>query len=207
MTNEVPGLEVLHPAYVNRESVDLFVRRADAPLVIDTNDDGVCDDIAEEGTRFQELTALTPVGLPSYSSEGTFEASPVVTDDLCVPGNSAPPFLCTEEASDLQAVIGHSVNRAEPLIYAVSPDNSYECTGRGWELPSAGLSDYQGWVCLAVRAFDYVGNRGVSKPLAVCLDNSQIDGPPDCIGQEPPDCKDGCSDPPELSAEHYLLTR
>jgi hypothetical protein len=207
MTNDTPGLDVLHPAYVNRESVDLFVRRADAPLVIDTNDDGVCDDIAEEGTRFQELTALTPVGAPLYTAEGQVDAFPAVSEDICVPRGRTPPnYLCTEQASDLQIVIGHSVNRAEPLIYAVSPDNSYECTGRGWELPSAGLSDYQGWVCLAVRAFDYVGNRGVSKPLAVCLDNSQISGDPECP-LPVPDCMDGCTPPPELNESNYLLAR
>jgi hypothetical protein len=106
------------------------------------------------------------------------------------------PRLCRDNHSDLTFVLKHPSKDKEPVVYAVSPDNDLECTGRRWELASAGLSDYQGWVCLAVRAYDRVGNRGVSPPIAVCLDNSQVPDQPTCwldTDEPPPDCTDGCS--------------
>jgi hypothetical protein len=201
-TNSAPGVMAIYPSNTNRDSVDLFVRRPDAPLVINTDQDPECDDIAEEGTRFQQLTALAPGGFGVFEDGGE-SASPALTDltEPCTAISTPKPgHLCEEEHSDLTIVVAHPVNASEPLIYAVSPTAGLECTGSGWELPAAGLSEYQGWVCMAVRAFDNAGNRGVSAPIAVCLDSSQIDGLPDCYenDDDKPSCTDGCTLPDEI---------
>jgi hypothetical protein len=203
LTNHAEGSNVEHPSFVNRSSVDLYVRRPDAPLVVDTNDDGQCDDIAEEGTKFQDLTALIPTGSAVYTTMNDDTQAPAIDEwpyGCELVDRTVPPALCAEEASDLTIVVGHAVNKSEPLVYSVSPTDSLECTGQAWELASAGLSNYQGWVCLAVRAYDNVGNRGVSSPIAVCYDNSQIEGEPDCTADksDKPDCTDGCSAPPQM---------
>lgn len=201
-TNSAPGGGALYPSNTDRESVHLFVRRPDAPLVINTDEDPECDDIAEEGTRFQQLTALAPGGLGVFE-EGGESASPAITD-LAEPCNAVaapvPGRLCEEEHSDLTIVVAHPINASEPMVYAVSPTAGLECTGSGWELPGAGFMGYQGWVCMAVRGFDNVGNRGVSAPIAVCLDSSQVDGLPDCYGNDDdkPSCTDGCTLPAEI---------
>ncbi len=202
-TNCASGCAIRHFSGVDRESVALFARRADGPLVIDTTGDGRCDDVNQENTRFQELTALDPTGSPLFqNTPGEDTVSPAL-DGLCeLVDRTAPEQLCEDQVSDLSVVIGHANAEDEPVVYAVSPDTSLECTGRQWELRSAGLQGYQGWVCLAVLAYDEVGNRGVSKPIAVCLDNDQVDGAPSChvdLNEPPPDCTDGCSDPPTFS--------
>lgn len=201
-TNSTPGVNAIYPSNTNRDSVDLFVRRPDEPLVINTDEDPECDDIAEEGTRFAQLTALAPGGYGVFEDGGELEP-PALTglEEACAAVSApVPPQLCEEEHSDLTIVVAHPVSASEPLIYAVDPTNGLECTGRGWELPAANLSKYQGWVCMAVRGFDNVGNRGVSAPIAVCLDNSQVDGLPDCYGNDDdkPSCTDGCTLPDEI---------
>lgn len=212
-TNSAAGADVLHLAYVDPDSVDLFVRRHGEPLVIDTTKDGVCDDIAEAGARFQELTGLAPTGVAPKRVEGAEDDSlvtPVVPAEFCTFPVGQDVHLCRDNWSDLTMVVAHSNKVSERTIYAVSPDNDLECTGRRWELSSAGLADYQGWVCLAVRALDNVGNRGVSKPIAVCLDNSQVEGEPACkvdLTELPPDCTDGCSDPPALPADGVYISQ
>lgn len=200
-TNSAAGQDVLHLSWVDPANVDLFVQRAGEALVVDTTGNGVCDDIVDPEPAFQELTPLKPEGNPLYTAGA--EADDLTLERGCVFADRNPPRrLCDEEASDLTIVVGHGVDRDEPVVYAVSPDNGLECTGRRWELRSGGLANYQGWVCLAVRAFDNVGNRGVSNPIAVCLENSQVEGLPGChqdLTEEPPDCTDGCSAAPELS--------
>jgi hypothetical protein len=202
-TNFASGINIYHSAGVDRDSVALFARRADGPLVIDTTGDGRCDDIDQESTRFQELTAIDPVGAALYqNTPGEENVSPAI-GNLCVLTDRTPPSrLCEDEVSDLTFVIANNTSEDEPVIYAVSPDTGLECTGRQWELRSAGLQGYQGWVCLAVLGYDKVGNRGVSKPIAVCLDNDQVDGQPSChtdLSEPAPGCTDGCADPPAFA--------
>ncbi len=206
-TNTAEGSDVFHLAGVRPDSVDLFVRRHGEPLVIDTDNDGVCDDVDDDGTRFQELTGLAPAGAPASSPAGDTE--PPAPYFECTFPDRQPQNLCAEQHSDLTYVLKHDHKGAERVIYAVSPDNGLECTGRRWELPSAGLSDYQGWVCLAVRAYDNVGNRGVSPPIRVCLDNGQVEGDPACElnpDEPPPDCTDGCADPPSFGFDELFVS-
>ncbi len=207
-TNDAGG-DTLYFAGADTQSVDLFARRAGEPLVVDTTGDDVCDDIAEgDDIRFQQLTALEPTTVdPPYMADYMENVSPLVSLIGCDPGTAEelPDTLC-DNTSDMYTVPYRGDDlRDEAIVYAVSPDRDSsdpDCTGRQWELRSAGLTGYQGWVCLAVRAYDKVGNRGVSPPIAVCLDNDQVDGAPDCwlSDEAPPDCTDGCDRPAELGA-------
>jgi hypothetical protein len=59
-----------------------------------------------------------------------------------------------------------------------------------------------------VRASDKVGNRGISRPIAVCLDSSQIDGQPSCttdLDEAPPDCSDACNPPPDFDPNGWIM--
>ncbi len=194
-----------------QDSVQLFAREATQPIITDTTGDGRCDDILdEESLQFQQLTHLEPTGTPWFgrgdTTAGETDAllDPPLANTGCTYGNQAkaPTPLCNG-LSDLTTVVNHAISD-EPVVYAVSPATSGpECMGSTWELPGLlGDPSYEGWVCLAVRAYDKLGNRGVSKPMPVCLDNVTIDGQPSCaMSSEPlPDCNDDCSDPPEMPA-------
>ncbi|HEU5074025.1 MAG TPA: hypothetical protein VFU02_07625, partial [Polyangiaceae bacterium] len=165
------GGSVLHMAGADDDSVQLFVRRPDAPLVVDTTSDGICDDIADaDALAFQDLEPLDAAGSPWF---GEAEADPgpdVPPRGECLGGTatSPPDYLCDDE-SDLRTVVHHSNVTSESVVYAIAPgQNSPLCQGLEWELTTV-FPSYEGWVCLAARALDAVGNRGVSKPLAVCV--------------------------------------
>lgn len=209
-TNDSGG-STLFMAGADQDSVQLFVRKPDAPLVVDTNDDEVCDDIAETDTvAFQDLEPLEAAGNPWFGPAETDPGPDEPARGECPGGTSTSPpdFLCDDE-SDLRAVPHHYDEPDEPIVYAISPgSNSPLCKGLEWELTTV-FPDYEGWVCLAARAFDGVGNRGVSKPLAVCIDGP-LSGEPSCatdLGEEPPTCSDGCEDPPALSANGQFYER
>lgn len=204
------GGRVLHMAGADRDSVQLFVRRPDEPLVVDTTGDDVCDDIADaDALAFQDLEALAADGNPWFGSEDNETGPDEPPRGDCPYGSSsAPDYLCSDE-SDLRAVIHHSNVSSEPVVYAIAPGQSSPlCKGLEWELTTV-FPSYEGWVCLAARAFDRVGNRGVSKPLAVCVDGP-LAGKPSCatdLDELPPDCTDGCDDPPALSASGEFYER
>jgi len=201
-TNDSGGT-VLLMAGADEDSVQLFVRQPDAPLVVDTNEDDVCDDIADaETVAFQDLDPLEAAGSPWFGPAET-DPGPDEPARDCPGGTSTSPpdFLCSND-SDLMTVAHHSIAEEEAVVYAIAPgQDSPLCQGLEWELTTV-FPDYEGWVCLAARAFDVVGNRGVSKPLAVCIDGP-LAGEPSCatdFDEEPPSCSDGCEDPPALPA-------
>jgi len=209
-TNDSGG-STLFMAGADQDSVQLFVRKPDAPLVVDTNDDDVCDDIAETDTvAFQDLDPLEAAGSPWFGDEEHETGPDEPPRNGCAYGSSTsePDYLCDDE-SDLIAVPHHYDEPDEPIVYAISPgSDSALCQGLEWELTTV-FPDYEGWVCLAARAFDGVGNRGVSKPLAVCIDGP-LAGEPSCatdLEEDPPACSDGCEDPPALSAGGVFYER
>jgi hypothetical protein len=106
-------------------------------------------------------------------------------------------------------VIKHTALGAESVVYSVSPEaGTLECTGKFWELTSVvNRSPPEGWLCLAARASDMVGNVGVSPPLRVCFDNPGTASHPTCANSSvaPPTCTDGC-DPPDNSGLPRVIT-
>src|SRR5690606_13556171 len=124
------------------------------------------------------------------SDQDPFPDVPPTDGCATPPSSNSPRRLCDDE-SDLYTTVNHQSDPNTPVVYAILPNNGDECTGRTWELPAV-LPNYDGWVCMAVRAVDRVGNRGISKPIAVCLD-SVLAGTPDCMSEldSPPDCSSG----------------
>lgn len=208
-TNNTTGQTVFHFSGTDRTSAELWIRKADAPLLKDTSGDGTCDDIEVVGAKLQELSALTPTGEAYYGGATGDQAYPLMSipgipsASACEYLNAAAPDRLCDGDSDLTVVAHHHSLPAEPVVYAVNPrTGSAECTGSAWELPSA-LTDYEGWVCAAARAYDRVGNRGISAPLTLCLDNSQIPGEPACASDlgNPPDCTASCSLPADFPSQ------
>ena len=102
----------------------------------------------------------------------------------------------------MTTVIHHGVGSIEPVIYAIEPVNNaldVLCTGKEWDVATAismATEDGKprlGWVCLAARAVDRVGNPGISPPLRICLDDGTK--PARCDQIPPPNCTDSCTPP------------
>jgi hypothetical protein len=160
-----------------------------APFVIDRNGDGLCDDIepppANQLEHVQQLIAIPAAGVASYMPEATWgDPDP---GSACKAGTDKDPApgLCARQASSLSRVIRYVGVGGEAAIYGISPDaGGLECTGRYWELGAVVDRDpREGWLCVAARASDTVGNVGVSAPLIVCYDDDNTTYVPDCVDQ------------------------
>jgi hypothetical protein len=107
-------------------------------------------------------------------------------------------MLCSGE-SDMFRVTKHCmpVDPAERVVYVVgNAPSGADCTGEQWELTPTMTGDREGWMCLATRAVDKVGNVGVSPPLRICVDLPGIDGTPTCDPDSMPSCRADCEEPP-----------
>lgn len=207
-TNSAAGQDVLFYSLTNQARTELWIREADGPLIADTDSDGVCDDVITTAgiSVSKQLVAIKPAG-SAYFGDGTGDVTPppftTPAGDVCEYQDSNVPIpLCGDTNHDLTTVAKHNIaGTPEPIIYGLASGASAQCTGGQWELPSA-LPGHQGWVCAAVRAYDNAGNRGISAPIALCLDNSNVAGDAACESTlgSPPDCASGCSLPKDFPA-------
>jgi hypothetical protein len=100
--------------------------------------------------------------------------------------------------SELYRVVPGRVQGKPPAVYAFAPSNdpnAGECNGRSWELGDSRVK--AGWLCLAARVEDTIGNVGISAPLRVCFDDGNHLG---CDMSHIPTCTDGC---PISDAQKY----
>jgi hypothetical protein len=164
------------------------------PLLIDTDGDHVCDNIATTGLPDEQLTALAKAGNSFF---GTLMGEPM--NAPAMPGfcdyqnlDTVPDTLCGRR-SDMRRVIEDDAYGHHPALYALGPASAPDdprCTGIDWEV---GSSSAEGWVCVAAIAKDIAGNIGVSRPLRLCYDDlDPMNGQPSCP-MPAPDCTDGCS--------------
>jgi hypothetical protein len=221
-TNTAPGQTNYYYSRTDSSKVFLYIQSDPAqPLLIDTNGDSICDDIAQGGLPSIQMTALTPTGNARFGPDKKeFTHPPAVPDYDPDAGTSpycdveraqAPQRLCASQTSDLSRVVSHRIpGNKEPVIYAVNvgKNASPACTGDRWELAPFARG---GWMCLAVRAEDGAGNVGISRPLRVCLDAPDGGATPECQGDRPPipaslTCSDGCTPPPSIADLHILDT-
>jgi hypothetical protein len=201
-TNKAPGQRILFSSPTDKQSVHIYLRDRPSrtrPLLIDTDKDGVCDNIATTGLTDEKLTALDKDGASFFGS--------ALNDPMGAPalpqGSNGQPYcdyknldmiptrLCGD-TSDMIRVIEDDAFGHHPSIYALSPvdvGDDPTCTGIDW---SIGSFAEEGWVCVAAVAKDGVPNVGVSPPLRLCLDKPGGANPPNCP-MPPPDCTDGCS--------------
>lgn len=193
-TNHIEEVPYKHPAGTNPISVRLYLKSGDsAPLLIDADHDGSCDDVTQVDSMDSiSLSAVPKEGVPwNIKDDGVAPT----TDSLgCTTQEGPDPVrLCLNKDSDMWQVIQDDYT-GQPVVYARSPTaGGAECTGVSWEFGS--LVDADGWVCFATRAVDNVGNVGVSRPIRICVDDPERDGTPACATQSlaPPSCTDGCT--------------
>lgn len=188
-------------AGTNDKSVRLFIRRPDdaTALLINAQSPGtgVCNEIKDNGISGESIE-LKPLprdaGTPVF--DGNKNLAPA-DDSICqYPAITAPLNLCNNN-SDMSKVVARTKDDLyETAIYAFSPASdpvATACTGQPWNYTDPAAVD--GWVCMAVRAEDKLGNVGISPPLRVCLDDPNRAGHPDCDPAKAPSCTDGCTPP------------
>ena len=198
-TNEAPGQTTRYVADTDQNTVYLYAQKdPNIPLLIDTDNDAICDDLEWQGLPDMKLSALEPTGKAWYGPPNDDFINNPPYQSLCsarefhYSDEKEPKKLCQFESSDMFRVISHAIVGHPPVIYAVSPTKSLDCTGSQWEMTEI-LVEGQ-WACFAVRAFDNAGNRGISPPLRICYDD------PYTVTTCPPfdeaiTCSDGCSPP------------
>lgn len=181
---------VLYAAGVKEASAQLFVLggattngvRGDA-LVIDSDGDGVCDDInpaVKPGPTpdsshavVVNLVGIKPDGVSLFSDDdysGYATCGPPDSSDTEI-----PPALCPL-SSGIQRVIKPVIGD-EPVIYGIPPLDDFSCMGLPFDLLANNIPE--GWLCLAIRVEDAVGNAAVSRPIRVCYDRDN-DGAEGC---------------------------
>jgi hypothetical protein len=178
------------------------------PILIDTDGDGVCDDIeaSVRSLTSMELQPITPRGAGN-TNPNDLTVSPNVSGLLCKTQSVDLRRLCLENSSDMQYVAGQHMPTIgmsnQPAVWGttVGGEESLTCTGDEWELGGVSVVNevpHEGWVCLAAEASDNRGNRAVSPPLRVCFDNQSTAFEPACkLGSTtPPSCTKSCTPPP-----------
>lgn len=175
-------------------------------LLVDTNGDGVCDEINPlliAGSTSQGAGTVAVVALSPIESRGTeaviaydgdpsncpFEPnSPCCFPPDAVSGAEAGDALCPA-STNIRRIVEATIDEL-PLIYGMQPVTEHNCMGSA--LDARGRNISEGWACVAVRAADNLGNVGVSPPLRVyfeygadsaCQPGNAPPGPvPDCTG-------------------------
>lgn len=192
---------ILYIAGVANETVEVHLQRdLSIPLLIDTNNDGICDEIndkEEDGTLLPEakrprkivLSPVTPTGSAWYrlqdeeSEDNAACYAPTSASPVVQP--SVPNTVCPLSPSFTRVIPARTEGRP-PAVYALRPTNTSTgaCTGDYWELAQIANP---GWNCVAARVEDKVGNVGISEPLRICF------GPNDCSGTPMPSCRRDCT--------------
>lgn len=161
-------------------------------LVVDTNADGLCDDInpllTPTTTPMSAKDALL-INMVPVPVAGTGDYTPVMppAGAPCISGTQSmrPPLLCG--TTSLTAAIPYTT-AGTPAIYTIPPvvaGDVLQCVGRQFD--SLGSSIKDGWICMAVAVSDKLGNMQVSRPLRVCVDKDGQGG--ECSGTAPmPNC-------------------
>lgn len=196
-TNTDPEIPLAHFSNTNPKAVTLYLDKDVAtPLLIDTDNNGTCDDVAEvESNDSLEFSPVPKGGAPWFEADDG--VLPTATSLACETkvDPKKPDDMCTNQLSDMWYVI-EDVYTGTPVVYAASPTIGDECTGVSWEFGTKVNAD--GWVCFATRAVDNAGNVGVSRPLRICVDAPERAGTPPCANSSvtAPTCTDGCTVPP-----------
>jgi hypothetical protein len=190
------GQEIIHLSTLDPSTVQLFISPDPAvPLLVDTNDDGVCDDIGEGLPDAVDMLPIKPSGSAWFGQDDPGGPPALVGCELA--NEAVPQALCTENVSDLTIALGHTMTGRPPVIFAPGViENSLECTGSELELST--IVSGEGWFCAAVRALDFADNRGVSRPLRGCWNDPATDANP-CTEEPAPSCVADCAPPPRVA--------
>lgn len=226
-TNGLPGVTRFY-SRTDPTSVTVFARSAsdNVPLLVNTaasaagtTGDGMpCDEVLSAalgapGTVVQQaMVALRPKGTAEYHP---FDPYPPATPDA-PPYQDANPGFCNVPPSNTTATpycgegdlyritTEHPIQGAVAGIYGYDATNiagdANEC-GDEWHLVT---SLGTGWVCVAARAVDNVGNVGISRPLRLWIPGDGSPGSaPATPDTAPPSCTDNCTLPDQPSGVRY----
>ena len=187
------GADVIPIAGIDDTRVQLLILDDTSnPLVVDTNNDGVCDAInplltptttpmSDKDALLVNMAPIPPAGAADYTPSSPPPGAP------CISGmDTKPPELLCLGTTSLSQVIAYST-ASTPAIYGIPPlAVGGQCVGRQFDALANHVAD--GWICLAVQVSDKLGNTQVSRPVRVCIDK---DGKGDeCGANKPamPDC-------------------
>jgi hypothetical protein len=211
-------------AGVDDEQVQLFLsNRLEEKLLVDTNGDGVCDDVnprlvpsadnARGAATVVQLHPTKPDGEAYYdpASDVTLAPSPAhqlaggSVFERCTNGKDrvVPKPVCV---STVLPEIIHASGQSDRMasIYGKGPiDGANTCAGDAFDFQSS--LHTPGWACVAVRVADKAGNVAVSAPLRVCFDDGTgtCGGPFGSLAPEAarPSCSASCTPAPSFESQ------
>ena len=147
------------------------------PLVVDTDGDGICDDInpnivptttpvLSNEAAVVSLTPITPTGNAFFPGGIPFSGGNSLE---CAPGtDSVPPNNVCDGEPSVTDILNVSFTSAA-AVYGIPPAEKFNCMGFAFDFLAANISD--GFACVAIVTTDNLGNRSVSAPLRVCVDS------------------------------------
>jgi hypothetical protein len=201
-TNHAPGSLFDFHAGVDTQSVEMYTQGLlEVPLLVDTNNDGICDAVNKSddmNIRAEvrvtpdkdpvkiKLDAVTPGGNPWFAKVGE-----TLCDNNPNGSDTPPDEICLY--TEMTRVVPGPIQGKPPAVYAFAPSNSPTagvCNGEDWNI-KGNTRGRDGWICVAARAVDTIGNIGISAPLRLCFDDGEGD-PPVC-NDPPPSCLGGCT--------------
>jgi hypothetical protein len=184
--NLATGQTVKFISTIDPATVEVWVIKAsDAPLIVDSDGDGICDEINPALVPGMAITmsgqavqvAMAPIGVagsPDFESKPlTDPPVPFLNCQAIGEAGAQPPMTrCNIGADSPTYDLGYTDNGMEPAIYTIPPIAA-GITCQGLQFDSLnGVPD--GPICVAVQAKDKVGNRNVSRPLRLCLDKNGV---------------------------------
>ena len=194
--NAGTGAEVVFAAGV--DLVTLYVLdNTSLPLVVDSDGDGVCDTI---NPNVVPVTGMPPganqaveIAMGAIAGSGaanfvpTTYSGPVGGGLSCIQGDAtSPPVPLCRASGPLTIALENTFGiTPQPLIWSIPPiaGNQLQCDGLQFDTLANNIGN--GWICVAVRAIDGLGNESVSPPLRLCVDQS---GNGVCNAGTAPDC-------------------
>lgn len=201
---KLAGQDVLFASGTQQSEVRLYVQSqpelATTKLLVSKNPgvDNTCDDIGGVDSLVNPPLFTAMRGLPKTPEppKADYDSTYSPSDPKCTTEMGGDATGLCGGFSDL-VVIPYNDPLKEPFLYAVGEANPSDITCAGIDLAFLTSAQPDGWVCLAARAIDKVGNVGISPPLRVCVDDPAKAGTPACaiMSTTPPTCTDGCTPP------------
>jgi hypothetical protein len=176
------GADVVPISLVDPDRVELLVLDdTSQPLVVDSDNDGVCDKInpllvptttpmSSHDALLVDMVPIPPSGISNLTPDPSILNDPSLG---CGPGTATDPPdpLCF--TTDLSMAVPYTFAK-EPAIWSLAPvvPTTPQCVGNQFDAFANNIHD--GWACVAVRAADSLGNQQVSRVLRVCIDHDGI---------------------------------
>ncbi|HSZ81679.1 MAG TPA: Ig-like domain-containing protein [Polyangia bacterium] len=197
--NRAAGLKAAPISLVDPDATAIYVLDdLSQPLVVDSDGDGVCDEINPNLTPTTmpltgprqvlkiRMKPVPPAGLADFTPDPTVPAG-------CIEGHATnpPTDICKIE----EPTLAISYASGQPAIWGIepiAPDNPGWCFGGQFDTLANNVAT-AGWKCIAVATADKNGNASVSSPIRVWVDYTYGGAqgwcsPPPASAPAPPTC-------------------